>query len=147
MFFPQRQIAKFKIIGTAPFVQLRFSEKKKYEIQKTHEAGSTNRSKKKKEARDFSTEYEEAMYKSEEGWRGIPAAAFRNASISACRTVGFKMTHAKLAVFVLPDGFDKDDATPLVRIYGKPEQVISHVRNATGVVDLRTRAMWKKWHA
>ena len=91
--------------------------------------------------------YEQAKHVSEEGWIGIPAPSFRNAMISACRIVGFKMTLAKLSVFVLPDGFDADDGTPLVRIYGEPEVHEGLVRNATGVADVRWRPMWRKWHA
>jgi hypothetical protein len=67
--------------------------------------------------------------------------------ISACRVVGFKMTHAKLSVFVEPDGFDADDGTPLVRIYGEPMVHEGLVRNATGVADVRWRPMWRQWHA
>jgi hypothetical protein len=69
--------------------------------------------------------------------------------ISACRTVGFKMTVAKLSVFVLPDGFDKDDGTPLVKILkGTPRQHEGLVRLATGVADIRIRPMWAPgWEA
>lgn len=37
------------------------------------------------------------------------AAAFRAGMISACRLVGFKMTLAKLSVFIEADGFDAKD--------------------------------------
>ncbi len=57
------------------------------------------------------------------------------------------MTKAKLAVFVEADGIDATEGSPLVRIHGEPEMVIHHVRNATGVADLRVRGMWRKWHA
>jgi hypothetical protein len=67
--------------------------------------------------------------------------------ISACRIVGFKMTQAKMAVFIEADDIDAGDGTPLVFINGKPESVMHHVRNATGVADLRVRAMWREWSA
>jgi hypothetical protein len=57
------------------------------------------------------------------------------------------MTLAKLSVFVLPDGFDKVDGVPLIQIEGKPEPVTMHVRNATGVADLRVRAKFWPWSA
>ena len=114
----------------------------------THREGSTGRSKRKREARDFEKDYREAMHISEDGWNGIPAASFRSAMIDACRLVGFKMTHAKLAIFVKQDGLDIDEGTPLIRILtGKPEQHVGHVRNETGVVDIRSRPMWRKWSA
>jgi hypothetical protein len=65
--------------------------------------------------------------------------------ISACRLVGFKMTLAKLSTFVEADGFDLQDGIPLVRVYGKSETFTAHTRNATGVVDVRSRPMYREW--
>ena len=65
--------------------------------------------------------------------------------ISACRLVGFKMTLAKLSVFVEADDFDVQDGIPLVRVYGKSETFTAHTRNATGVVDVRSRPMYRQW--
>ena len=111
------------------------------------ELGSQAAKKKAKEARDFDEDFRQALHVSDEGWNGIPASAFRNAMISACRLVGFKMTLAKLSVFVLPDGFDKVDGVPLIKIEGEPEPHIMHARNATGVCDLRVRAKYWPWAA
>jgi hypothetical protein len=65
--------------------------------------------------------------------------------ISACRLVGFKMTLAKLSCFVIKDDFDAEHTTPLVRIYGNSITHTRHVRNATGVVDIRARPLFPKW--
>lgn len=117
-------------------------------MRQTQEAGSTARSRKQREAKDFEALFEGAKHISDEGWEGIHAAAFRNAAISACRACGFKMTHAKLAFMVLQDGFDKVDGAPLVRLTsGTAEQWIAPTRNATGVVDLRCRPMYREWSA
>jgi len=144
---PNFQRVDFKIRGTAPYVQLRFSQKAKNLMRANMEDGQKRKRGAAKGARNFKEEFPQAMYVSTEGWHGIPASSFRNAIISACRVVNFKMTIAKLSVFVEADGFDKDDATPLVRINGKPEHYESLVRNATGVADIRVRAMWRKWDA
>lgn len=146
---PNFDVIELVIEGTAPYVQNAFSKKAREQIKKTQEAGSTSRSKKIRKAKDFQKCYEGSMHVSEEGWHGIPASAFRNAMISACRTVGYTMTHAKLAVFIEADGFDRTDGTPLVKITkGKPKYCEHYVRNETGVVDLRARAMWKPgWRA
>ncbi len=144
---PKIHTAEFKIVGTAPYIQLRFSEKAINAMKAKHEAGSQANKKKAKEARDFDEDFRQAMHISDEGWNGIPAAAFRNAMISACRLVGFKMTLAKLSVFVLPDGFDKVDGVPLIKIDGNPEPHLMHARNATGVCDLRVRAKFWPWSA
>lgn len=137
------------IEGTAPLVQHKFSEKVKAQMMETQAAGSAAKGKKKREAKDFDQCYEDATYTSDDGkWHGIPAPAFRSAMISACRVAGVVMTRAKLTVFVEADGYDSE-GTPLVKIIkGKPKKHIAPVRNATGVVDIRSRPMWKPgWQA
>lgn len=145
---PNLQVATFRIIGTAPFVQAKFSQKAKNAIRETQEAGTQAKSKKKREPKDFDATCDASVHYSKEGWVGIPAGAFRAGCISACRLVGFKMTLAKLSVFIEADGYDADDGTPLVRLIAdKYRRVDLHVRNATGVVDLRSRPMWDEWQA
>lgn len=142
---PKLRTAEFKLIGTSPFVQLRFSQKAMNAMMSKMEGGSQSKSKKVREARDFDDDFKQAQHISTEGWTGIPAGAFRSAMISACRLVGFKMTLAKLSVFIESDGIDKVDGVPLVKIIGKPEKNVMAVRNATGVADIRCRPMWKEW--
>jgi hypothetical protein len=117
-------------------------------MQTSQEAGSQATKGKKREARDFQAGYEGARHKSIAGWDGIPASAFRNALISACRVVGFKMTLAKLSLFTVADGYE-NDGTPLVRITkGEPRMDIRPARNANGGTDLRARPMWAEgWEA
>jgi hypothetical protein len=144
---PRITLAEFAITGTSPYMQARFAEKAMQAMQAKHEAGSQAQSKKKRVARDFNADFEAAKHVSTEGWCGIPAGAFRTAMIDVCRLVGYKMTLAKLSVFIEPDGFDRVDGTPLVKIEGKPERNMAGVRNATGVMDLRVRPMWRNWKA
>lgn len=142
---PRLRIANFMLTGVAPYMQSRFSEKAMAKMKATQEAGSQAKGKKVRDARDFDADYEAAKHVSEDGWVGIPAGAFRSAMISACRLVNFKMTLAKLSIFVEPDGFDKVDGVPLVRIIGTPEKSVAAVRNESGVCDLRARPMWRNW--
>lgn len=144
---PRFQQAAFRIVGTAPYVGAKFSAKAKAMIRDKMLAGSRSQKGTARVARDFEADYKGAMHISREGWCGIPAPAFRAAAISACRLVGFKMTLAKLTVFIEADGYDADDSTPLVKIHGEPRMHEAHVRNATGVVDLRVRPMWEEWYA
>ncbi len=145
---PDFRFVTMRLKGTSPLVINRFSQKAMEEMRATQEAGSTARAKKVRTAKDFNALYEGAKHKSIEGWEGIHAAAFRNAAISACRAVGFKMTHAKLAFRVMEDGWDIADGAPLVKILdGEAEQWVAPTRNATGVIDLRSRPMYKKWGA
>lgn len=145
---PDIRTIKFKIIGSAPYVQNKFSQKAREEIRVKQEAKEKRKSTK-REAKDFQESFEQAKHVSDEGWLGIPAPAFRAAMISACRLVGFTMTQAKLAVFIVPDGFDKDDGTPLVRITkGEPIVHESHVRIAMGTTTVVWRPMWREgWEA
>ncbi len=139
---PRMGHAAFKISGTAPLMTARFS--KKAELMAKMQEGKSAGSKRDRTARDFEADAIAAAYHAKEGdWNGINATSFRNAMISACRLVGFKMTLAKLSIFVEADGYDKDEGTPLVRILaGPPTTSIMPARNATGVIDLRSRPMW-----
>jgi hypothetical protein len=146
---PKFQTATFVIRGTAPFVQERFPQKAVAMMRAKHEAGSVAKKGQKREARDFDADFMGSMYLAADGKRGIPCNAIRCAMISACRLVGFKMTLAKLSVQVVPEGFDINDNTPLFFfLSGEPHMDIRPVRNATGVADLRSRAMWNSgWTA
>ena len=142
------QQAVFKIKGTAPYVQARFSAKAMQAMKEKMLAGSTAKGKKVREARNFDDDFEQAKHISEQGWVGIPASSFRQALISACRLVNFRMTLAKLSVFVAADGFDRIDGIPLIKLQaGEPERTEMAVRNATGVADIRVRPMWREWAA
>jgi len=132
--------------GTAPLMQARFSEKAINGMMEKMAAGPTAKKGRKREARDFDEDFKRAMHRSADGWIGVPAAALRNACIDVCRMVGFKMTHAKMSIFVESDGNDIVDGQPLIRLYaGEPEKTEMATRNATGVADIRIRPMWREW--
>jgi hypothetical protein len=142
---PNFQKLDILIRGTAQYVQLAFSEKAQRLLLEKHQAGDTAKGKKKREAKDVDELFEAAQHcDHEKGWNGIPAPAFRNAMISACRIVNFAMTRGKLALFVDADGVDST-GTPLVKLDGKPVMGIDPVRNADGSVDMRVRAKWPQW--
>jgi hypothetical protein len=143
---PKFRIAELKLVGSTPLVMCKFSQKARNQIIETQKAGSQAKGKKVRAPKDFDEVYAGAMHIAEEGWIGMPAGAFRNGMVDACRTVGYKMVHAKLAAFVLCDGYEKDDETPLVRVYGDPKRHTTYARNDNGSVDIRVRPMWKKWH-
>jgi hypothetical protein len=143
---PNMRILVATLIGTAPLVTARFAAKAMAQMMEKQKAGSVAGKGKKRAAKDFDEAFEGAKHIAEEGWCGVHAGAFRNALISACRLVGFKMTIAKLSLFVVADGYEALDNTPLVRIIGPdPKRTDMPVRNATGVIDIRTRPMWPEW--
>ena len=134
------------IEGTAPYVQHKFSEKARKQMleQQTKASGTKGR---KRSPREVDEEYLAAMYIGEDGRHGIPAAAFRTAMIDACRTTGYAMTKAKLAVYCVADTVDVDEGKPLVHLEGEPEMNESSVRLESGVASVAIRPMWRKWRA
>lgn len=146
---PNLMVAEFLIRGDAPYCQNKFSQKALAQMAATQAAGSTAKKGKKREGKDFDACYEGALHVASDGWHGIPAPAFRAALISACRMVGFAMTRAKLSVFCVADGVDREDGTPLVRITkGEPRRIDSLVRNDNGSADIRPRPVWDAgWEA
>lgn len=146
---PHFETAVFRIKGIVPYVQNAFSKKAQDQIHGTQAAGSVAKKGKKRDPKDFQACYQQAQHRSPEGWHGLPASGIRAAMVSACRTVGFQMTKAKLGFFIEADDYDPVDRTPLVKITkGEPKYFESWVRNETGVVDLRARALWEPgWEA
>lgn len=129
-------------------VQNAFSAKARQQMKGDQEAGHSKRKGKAKEPKDFQAMFEGSQHRSIEGWPGIPASAFRAGLISACRLVGFKMTLAKLSLFVVADGYDRADSTPLVRITkGEPKYREDLVR-IQQTTDIHARAMFEPgWEA
>jgi hypothetical protein len=148
---PNLVMVKFKIVGTAPLVQNKFSSRTLETMAAAQAAGPSSKKSAKREAKDFDRACKEATHISDAGWAGLPASAFRAGLISTCRLLGFPMTLAKLSVFVLADGYETDrfGVQPLVKITkGKPKRTDFAVRNATGVADIRPRPMWDPgWEA
>ncbi len=143
---PNLQAVRLKLVGTAPLMMARFSQKAMLQMSDKM-TGVVKKGTKVRAERDFNDDYEQAFHKSMDGWTGIPCSALRAACISACRLVGFQMTRAKLSIFVIQEGLDAVDGLPLFQLYGTPEQTKMAVRNATGVADLRVRPMWREWYA
>ena len=139
---PNFKVVEVNIRGTAPYVQLAFGEKARNMMREKQAAGSTSAKGKKRVAKDFDGAFEEALHRSQDGWCGIPAGALRKALVAACSVVGFHMTKAKKGIFIDADGFDGVEGTPLIKINGKPRHVEHSVRNATGVADIRVRALY-----
>lgn len=140
--------AEFEIIGTEVLVIHRFSAKVKAQMKQKMEIGKAAGSRKNREAKDTDETYQEARYISTDGWDGFQAGAVRNALISACRLVGYKMTLAKLSIFVEADGHDKaEPQIPLIRILGKPVKQEDMARVDTGQPYVTVRAAYHNWKA
>ena len=147
---PQFETAEFSIHAAegVPLVIHRFSAKTKLQMKDKMETGKPAASKRIREPKSTVDLYNEARYRSKQGWDGFHAASIRNAMISACRLVGFKMTLAKLSIFVVADGQDAEEPqVPLVRIYGDPVQQEDMARVETGQPYVTVRAAYHNWSA
>lgn len=141
---PNFKTVTFTLRGTAPYVSNKFSAEAREMMRAKQAAGSQAKKGGKRDPKDFDKCYRESMHLGTKGEYGVPASCFRQAMVSACRIVGFKMTLAKLALFVEADDFDADDASPIVLFTkGKPEKFEAATRNDTGVADIRARGKWE----
>lgn len=142
------QRACYQLIGMpdVPLVIHRFSSKLKNEMRTKMTQGKSASSKKNREAKDMDAAFEDARYRNKEGWDGFHAGALRKALISACRLVSFKMTLAKLSIFVEKDGVDRDEPQiPLIRIYGEATKQEDMARVETGQPYVTVRAAYHDW--
>ncbi len=146
---PKFEVGEFYLTGESPLVIHRFSKKVKEQMKQKMELGKAAGNKKNREAKSTDDLYEEARYRSKDGaWDGFNASALRAAMISACRLVGFKMTLAKLSVFVVPDGVDAlEPQIALVRILGEPTKQEDVGRVDTGQPYITVRAAYHNWKA
>ena len=143
----------FDISGTAPLVMHRFEQKMMGEFEEKVRKGSTPTGKKKHEGRELEDIFEAAKYIGETNgvrWEGFNASAIRNATISACRLVNFRMTLAKLSIFVVEDGRDIfNPLIPLVRIHGESRlsEAIGRTSGMNPQAMLIVRPMYYPWKA
>lgn len=145
---PNLKTVVFEIKGVAPLVMHRFSAKIKNQMRDKMEQGKSAGSKKNREAKDLEATFNEARYISKDGWDGFHAASIRNAMISACRLVGYKMTLAKMSIFVIADGWDAAESQiPLIRIYGEAVRQEDMARVETGQPYVTIRAAYHEWKA
>lgn len=145
---PNFGITVFKVKGIGPLVIHRFSAKTKNEMKQKMETGKAASSKKNRTAKLTDDSYQEARYISKEGWDGFNASSIRNAMIRACTLVDFKMTLAKMSIFVIADGWDeKEPQIPLVKIIGKPTKQEDIAKVETGQPYVTVRAAYYDWAA
>lgn len=145
---PKFEKVQFTLVGAAPLVIHRFSAKTKLQMKEKMETGKAAGNKKNREAKATDDLYMEARYRFADGGDGFHAGALRNALISACRLVGFKMTLAKLSIFVEADGVDASEPQiPLVRIIGEPIKQEDMARVETGQPYVTVRAAYHGWKA
>ena len=145
---PNIETFTFDIVGTSALVVHRFSQKAKADMIDKMINPPKAGTKVKRKPLDPEAMYNAARYISKDGWDGFNAAAVRNAMISACRLGNMKMTIAKLSIFVIADGLDKDEAHyNLVRIYGTRTRLDAVGRLDNGAPNPVYRPRYWPWGA
>lgn len=149
---PRFEEAIFGIRGVpdVPLVVHRFSAKLKQQMLQKMETGKAATSKKVRDPKNSDQTFHEARYRARgEGWDGFHAASIRNACISACRLVGYKMTLMKLSLFTVGEGVDAEEPQiPLVRIRdAEPIRQEDVGKVETGQPYVTIRAAYFNWTA
>lgn len=127
------------IIGTAPLITHKFSEKAKRQMLDAMQGRKTP-----KVAKDPKAEYEAAMYRFADGGHGLPVIAFKAATVGGARFYrSVKMVELKQFLFVRGElGLD---GQALARIEGEPKMREDVVRVGRGGTDLRYRPEYTQW--
>lgn len=131
---------KVPIIGTAPLIVHRFSEKAKRQMLDNMQGRKSP-----KEPKDPKAEYEAAFYEMRDGGYGFPVIAFKAATVSAARFYGKNVTMTSLRQFLFFRGEPGTDGQQLARIEGIPEMREDVVTVGQGGHDLRYRPQFTEW--
>jgi hypothetical protein len=130
------------IIGTAPLVVHRFSEKAKREM-----LWNTQGKKTPKTPKDPQAEYEAAFYRLKSGEPGFPALGFKAATVGGARFYGKQISMTALKQFIFFTGEPGEDGHYFVQIVGEPQMREDVVRVGRGGTDLRYRPEFSEWSA
>ena len=129
------------LLGTSPLITHKFSEKAKRAMLDAMQGRKAP-----KEPKNPEAEYEAAAYRLDDGGYGIPAIAFKSATVSAARFFGKSVTMVGLRQTIFIAGeFSKGEGMMLARIDGVPEMREDVVRVGNGGTDLRYRPCWQDW--
>jgi hypothetical protein len=128
------------IVGTSPLIVHRFSEKAKKQMLDNMQGRKAP-----KEIKDPQAEYQAAFYRLKDGRYGVPAIAFKAATVGACRFYGKSVTMASTRQYVFFHGEPSEDGQGLFPIAGEPhmrEDVVAVGQNGH---DLRYRPEFPEW--
>jgi len=129
-----------EIKGTAPLIVHNWSQKAK-QMMLDRQQGK----KAPKQARDPVADYESSIYHLSDGRHGVPATAFKLATVAGGRFFKGSVTMASLKPLLY---FAADDPhTGLVAITGEPSAREDMVRVGQGTADIRYRAQYLDWSA
>ncbi len=129
------------IVGTAPLLIHRFSEKAKIAMLDAMQGRKSP-----KQRKDPEAEYQASLYLTADGRAGFPSVGFKAATVSAARFFhGITMTALRQQIFF--QGVQGVDGQKLVIIEGQHKSREDVVRVKNGGTDLRYRAEFPEWKA
>lgn len=129
------------IVGTAPLIMHAWSAKAKQQMLDAQQG-----IKRPKAHRDPQKDYEESLYRTEDGY-GFPVLGFKAATVGAARFYGKSVRMTELRQFLFMTGVPSADGSQLlVPITGEPIMREDMVRVGMGT-DLRYRGEFRDWSA
>jgi hypothetical protein len=132
---------RIPIIGTAPLIVHKFSEKSKRQMLDTMQGRKTP-----KQPKNPQADYEQAFYRLDDDSFGFPVIAFKAATVGGARFYGKSISMTALRQFVFFDAeFSKKDGQKLASIDGVPHMREDVVRVGMGGTDLRYRPEFTEW--
>lgn len=131
---------KIPIVGTAPLLMHRFSEKAKRQMLDAMQGRKTP-----KQPKDPEAEFQAAFYRLEDGTPGFPVLAFKDATIGGARFYGKQVTMTALKQYLFFRGEMGDDGRQLAKITGEATMREDVVRVGRGGTDLRYRPEFREW--
>ena len=141
----KRQSVEIEVVGTAPLIAHRWSEKALKDM-----LASQQGKKKVREIRDPEADFQAAMYRFPDGGHGFPVMGFKRATISGGgRAFGkaVKMTELRQHLFFQHDG-EGTDGAHLIRLKAdEPLMGENWVRLSLSSNDLRYRPYYANWSA
>lgn len=130
------------IIGTAPLIVHRWSEKAKQQMLDAQQGKRTL-----KTVRDPQADYESSLYRTDTGY-GFPLLAFKQATVGAARFFDKSVTMKLVQQAIFMTGVPSLDRSELLtEIIGEPKMREDMVRVGMGGTDLRYRGEFLDWAA
>ena len=121
------------LVGTAPLISHKFSEKAIGKIEDKQQKKATKRVG--REVRNPESDFKESLYILEDGRYGFPLSAFKNAAVDACTFVDTQKKTKARGAFHLID----QNGSGLTVIEGTPHMRKDMVRVGMGSADVRYR--------
>ena len=131
---PRVETVHIEVVGTAPLICHRWSEKAKKQILDKQ----TRAASKAKQAKNPERDFEDSLYPHPDGGYGFPSVAFKAAAVRAGTYSDMKMTFLRGAFHVTGE---------LVPITGDPSMREDMVRLQGKTADIRYRGEFKEWSA